>query len=373
MASVAIDLNDAGLTVAQDGQAWSAGPAYAASIDGSLRFGAEAAAVIRLSPRLAQRRYWAELAETPLPTPLGGCRTGADLLQRHLRDIWARCAGADGAVLAVMPGWSTAQLALLLGIARDIGMPVTGLVDAAVAASRRPYPGQVLWNLQFALHSATVSRIEQGAAATLGERMRVERLGIEALELGCMQFLAQCFVDCSRFDPLQDARSEQALSARMSEWLPEAAREERVSMALEHAGNRFEAWFNAADLRQHVARLVEPLTQRLRAALSPREPAVLQVESRLAEFPGTGRGADPAARLHRGATGAGGRSPGCAAGVRPGKRRGGRWPDHGTALGSAGAGRRAGQCRRRGPGADPRDLWRPRLAPVRRAIADRHG
>lgn len=57
-------------------------------------------------------------------------------------------------------------------------------------------------------------------------------------------------------------------------------------MALEFAGNRFEAWFNAVDLRQHVARLAEPLTQRLRSMLSPREASVLQVQGRLADFPG---------------------------------------------------------------------------------------
>ncbi len=286
MGSVAIDLDDAGLVIARDDGVEDAGPGYAASLDGVLGFGAAAAAAATLQPRLVQRRYWLDLADRPLPAPLGDCRTSADLAQRHLQALWARSAGADSAVLAVMPGWSTAQLALLLGIARDAGVPVTALVDAAVAASRRPWPGRTLWHLHVGLHTAAVTRIGQEHGATLGERIGIERLGVELLARGCAEFLARRFVACSRFDPLHDARAEQQLRTAMPQWLAAAARTERVELALEHGGHRFEATLDAGELRAHVARLIEPLTQRLRTLLSPREPAVLQVQARLAEYPG---------------------------------------------------------------------------------------
>lgn len=287
MTPVALELNDACFAVARDGEVVLAGPGYAVATDGSAGFGDEARARLWLNPRAAQRRYWAELAETPLVQPLGACRSSADLVHRHLEVLWARCAGAEAVELALMPGWSTAQLGLLLGIARDIGMPVAGLVDAALAAARRPCPGRVLWHLQATLGAAWLTRIDQTAdLAVSGEHERIERMGIEALERGCAEFIARTFVGCSRFDPLHDAGSEQQLYDALPGWLAEAARGARVEMALEWRGNRFAARFEAAALRAHVLQLCEPLLRRLRALASPREPSVLLVHHRLADFPG---------------------------------------------------------------------------------------
>ncbi len=287
MTSVAFELNVACLAIARDGEVMLAGPGYAVAVRDSLHFGEEARARLRISPREAQRRYWAELAETTLAQPPGPCRSTADLVQRHLAALWAQCGGTEAVLLGVMPEWSAAQLGLLLGIAGDIRMPVAGLVDTAVAAARRPYPGRTVWHLQATLGSAWLTRIEQaGAMAVLGERERIERGGIEALERGCAEFIARCFVTRSRFDPLHDAGSEQLLYDALPGWLAAAVRDTRVDTALEWRGNRFEARFEAAALREHVTQLCEPLLRRLRTLASPREPSVLLVHHRLADFPG---------------------------------------------------------------------------------------
>ena len=287
MAIAALELNDASLAIAREGEVLLAGPGHAAMAGGGLRFGDEARSVVRLNPRQAHRRYWAELSDAPLLQPIGACRTSADLVHEHLSQLWARCNASEGIVLAVMPGWSGAQLGLLLGIARDIGMPVTGLVDAAVAASRKPWPGRVVWHLQAGLDSAWLTRIEQeNGGATLGTREPIERFGIDALERGCSEFLARRFVECSRFDPLHDARSEQQLYDQLPGWLLAAARLDRIDLELDYGGNHFAAWVGAADLRECIGKFCEPLTQKLRALISPREPSVLQVHGRFADFPG---------------------------------------------------------------------------------------
>lgn len=287
MALVALELNDACLAIARDGEVVLAGPGYAAANGGPACFGEEARARLWLNARSAQRRYWAELAEAPLAQPLGACRSSADLVHRHLQVLQAQCAGAEAVALALMPGWSTAQLGLLLGIARDIGLPVAGLVDTALAAARRPCPGRALWHLQATLGAAWLTRIGQTAdLAMSGEHERIERMGIEALERGCAEFIARAFVACSRFDPLHDAGSEQQLHDALPGWLAGAARDARVEMALEWRGNRFAAWFESAALRAHVQQLCEPLLRRLRALASPREPSVLLVHHRLADVPG---------------------------------------------------------------------------------------
>jgi hypothetical protein len=286
MPYAALELNDASLAIARDGKLVLPGPGYAAAAGGTLHFGDDARGRIRAAPRQASRRYWSELSESPLPQPILACTSSADLVHAHLARLWELCAGSDGAVLATMPGWSAAQLGLLLGIARDIGMPVAGLVDPAVAASRSPYAGRALWHLHATLDAAWVTRIEQNGGAALGQRERIERCGAAALERGCAEFLARRFVECSRFDPLHDAASEQQLYDRLPAWLAAAARQERVDLSLEHHGNRFDAWTGATDLRSCVGRVCEPLTRTLRGLVSPREPSVLLVHHRLADFPG---------------------------------------------------------------------------------------
>jgi hypothetical protein len=286
MAYAALDLNDASLVIARDGEVVMAGVGYATEVDGALAFGDQARARVRLNPRQSQRRYWAGISEAPLPQAIAGASSAADLVHRHLAALWAHCAGAEGAILAVTPAWSPEQLGLALGIARDLGIPVAGLVDGAVAATRRPYPGRTLRHLEATLDGAWLTHMGQDNAAALASRERIPRLGIERLERSCAEFVARRFVACSRFDPLHDAASEQRLYDQLPQWLALAARQERVTLAIEHGGNQFEATVEAVELRREVARACEPLTQRLRALMSPREPSVLQVHSRLADFPG---------------------------------------------------------------------------------------
>ena len=69
-------------------------------------------------------------------------------------------------VVLVVPGHNSAeQLGLLLGLAQECGMPVRAMVDAAVAASVKPYPGRQLLYVDAGLHRVTVTLIEQGADA----------------------------------------------------------------------------------------------------------------------------------------------------------------------------------------------------------------
>ncbi len=286
MVTAAIELCDSALALASGGELAAAGPGHAALIDGRLVFGSEARAVLRLKPRAVHRSFWHSLAEAPLAVPLGTALTTADLVQAQLASLWQARGAADAAVLAVPAGWSTEQLGLLLGIAEGVGMPVAGLVDGAVAASRRPYPGRALWHLVAGLQATWLSRIEQSSGATLGFRHGVERFGIETLERGATEFIARRFVECSRFDPLHNARSEQLVTDRLDGWLALAARQDLVPLELEHGGHRYEATLEAAALREAMTRLCVPLTQRLRTLVSPREASVLQVHHRLAEFPG---------------------------------------------------------------------------------------
>jgi hypothetical protein len=101
-----------------------------------------------------------------------------------------------------------------------------------------------------------------------------------------METLARRFVECSRFDPLHDSATEQALFDQLPDWLARLARDAEVRVELAARSGTFGAVIQSADFRARVARACEPLLQKLRARIAERGPHVLQVHHRLADLPG---------------------------------------------------------------------------------------
>jgi hypothetical protein len=276
------------LALVIDGELRANERGWAAVRDGAVVYGDEALALARLAPWQAGRRYWAKLDEQPLLQPLAGCRSAADLVHGQLQKFWSGIAGGvDRVVLAVPPAWAAPQLGLLLGIARDAGIPVAGLVESAVAASRRPYSGRALWHLELLLNDAWLTRLDQQpSAVAAGARERIAGLGVEALERVAAEFIARRFVECARFDPLHDAATEQRLYQQLPDWLARLARQPALEVAFEHKAREFRATVPAEALRAALSAACEPLLRRLRTLVSPREPAVLQLHAVVAPFPG---------------------------------------------------------------------------------------
>ena len=287
MSRTALDLNDAAILAWQNGQVVLCDVGYASLDHDGLSFGASAYVTARLRPRAANRRFWRDSADAPMPQPMGTCRSTADLAQAHLLRIVRQLQpGGEDVVIVVPAYWDSGQTGLALGLAQDAGLKVTGLVDSAVAASRRPCPGRELWHLDLTLHDAILSRIRQNDMATLDQRHRLDGLGVETLDCAAAQCLSRAFLATSRFDPLQHAESESALYGRLTEWLAQLRRSDSRELALDFGGHTFAALVPASEMRDAIARNCEPLVQRLRTLVSARAPAVLQIPERLAEYPG---------------------------------------------------------------------------------------
>ena len=287
MSALAIDFNDASLTGVAGGELRFEEPGYALAPDGGILFGREARAIARRYPRRLQSRYWAELAETPLPETVGTAATAADLAHEQLAQLW-RAAGADcdAAVFAVPAGWNAEQLGLLLGIAQEEGIPVAGFVDAAIAATRREYPGRSLFAVEAYLYATDVARVTQDGQASIGQRDWLTELGVDRLERVAMAYFAGCFVAQARFDPLHDAESEQSLYNQMDDWLAELTRVSRLDAQLTTATGTFSAHLDQAALADRITEASQPLLQRLRALLPAGRAVAVQLGPRLAAFPG---------------------------------------------------------------------------------------
>lgn len=287
MGILAIDFNDALLTGVADGQLVFEEPGFAVAPDEEARFGRDAHAISRRYPHRLYNRYWSALAEEPVSPALSSPMTAADFAHAQLAVLWEpNRASCDSVVFAVPANWSAEQLGLLLGIAQEEQMPVAGFVDAAIAATRREYPGRALFAVEAYLHATDVAGIEQEGQASIGEHHWLTEVGLERLERIAMACLAGCFVAQARFDPLHDAESEQALYDRLDDWLAQLVRLPFLDAEISVGTGTFAARLEQAALAARLTEACQPLLQRLRALLPAGQPVAVQLGSRLARFPG---------------------------------------------------------------------------------------
>lgn len=291
MALIAIDLNDATLAgVGPDGpllgEPWYV-PGYAATVDGQTLFGAEAWRQARLHPRSTTNRFWHEFSEQDLTHSFGPFPSSADIVHAHLQRLLAEFGERPTEVLfTVPPYWNTRQLGLLLGVAEDLGLPVRGLVDRAVAATRGEFAEQQLLHVDASLHELTITRLEQQGRVTLGARQSVPGVGITRLEQACATFIAGRFLAATRFDPLHDARSEQFLYDSLYTWLGDLGRQDEVGVRIDFGGNEFLATIRRDELAQKLADTFEPAARQMRSSIGAADRVAIQISTRLGEFPG---------------------------------------------------------------------------------------
>ncbi len=141
MAALAIDINDAGLVVANDSALLAVEPGFARIERGKIVTGDAAKASARLYPRQTTNRFWSALSMEPGSAGAELGKSTAEIAYAQLESLWRKYGTGIAEVVLVVPGaHRTDQLGVLLGLAQECGMPVRALVDTAAAASVRPYP-----------------------------------------------------------------------------------------------------------------------------------------------------------------------------------------------------------------------------------------
>lgn len=277
--TAALDLNDASLTVVGGGGLLALEPGLACASGAFGRAAIEAGGAI-------SHRHWQALDDRPLPRPLGPWRSHAEIVRAQLELLLEVLpAGCEAVVAAVPPYWDERHLGLFLGLAGELGLPLRGLVERAVAASRRPAPGRSLWHLGLSLQEMALTRIDQRDGARIAGSEGHAWFSLRMLEQACINAIAEAFVQASRMDPRQDGAAEGALRRQLPEWLEALRNRDRLHCSLMFQGRRFEAELTTAGLQASLRPLVERLVQRLRP-LPGSTGAVLQLPGQLALFPG---------------------------------------------------------------------------------------
>lgn len=285
--SLALELNDAGLVLARDGQLVAEEPGCA-MLDGARpETGAAAMARARLQPLYAETRYWQDLGTAPLARPMPAAASFAEIAFAQLAAL-ARGAGVAGTgALYAVPAWySREQLAILLGVAGEAGLPAAGLVDAALAAAAlEPVPDAVV-QLELTMHRAVVTVLEHAGELRRSRYELLPRHGRAALEQAWVEMIAAAFVRKTRFDPLHEAASEQRLWDSLPGWLAALEHGEVLTLELPAGDASHVIELTRADFAAAVAPLYDDVAHVLQRARPARGALHLRVSHRWAGLPG---------------------------------------------------------------------------------------
>jgi hypothetical protein len=279
-----LEINDAGIVVAEPSRVLAVEPGYALAIDGTIVTGQAAYAQARVRPRQVSNRYWGALS---LESGTSGIATVDTAAELALKSLWQRFGSAESEVLLVVPGaYRREQFGLLLGLAEECGMRVRGFVDAAAAASVRPYPNYQLLHLDAGLHHVGVTALEQGAEVAAGEAQHLADVGLASLVDSWAGRVAELFVLATRFDPFHQAESEQVLYNRLPSWLERLHTEQSVELTLPQGEEELSVVIEREQLLGVAAGFYRALVQLIAQCRAPDTRLVVQVSDRLAALPG---------------------------------------------------------------------------------------
>jgi hypothetical protein len=166
MALLALELNDACLVLARGaGQGeWLADSEGYALLDGDTILTGEPRAAARVCVRSTHTTVsGATSAPTTCRAAMRGHRA-PPISRSRISTICSRRIRLPGdeLLLALPAGHSREQLGLLLGVASECGVQLSGLVDAAVAATALEPAGERVLHLDLELHHAVLTLLEGG-------------------------------------------------------------------------------------------------------------------------------------------------------------------------------------------------------------------
>ncbi len=248
------------------------------------QFGAAAAATARLRPHESFTAQWAALDATAVGA---AAIPAAEVAWRQMLG-WRDALGADPGIWLASPAATHAQLGLLLGIAQAAELEVAVLADrAAAAASALPVEGTVFC-IDVELERAVLSEVRLHAGRAARHRVAVlPELGLRPLLVALAKGFAARMVRETRFDPLHDAATDQALFDALPGWLEQLARTGLIAEAAIPAhGDRFAIEYRSAHAAADLAEPYRALLTKLHGLRPAQSSAALLLSATAARLPG---------------------------------------------------------------------------------------
>ena len=283
---LALELADAGLlALPEEGEGAAPSPGLAIIDDETVIVGREAAARARLTPRRLHSRFWLEISTEPLGRPIGRRLRTADLAWSHLDELWRQLGRGVTSVILALPGdRSKAQLGLILGVARSAGLPVDGMVDAAVASVLGHNLTSPVLHLDLELHRTVLTLLEPGP----GQRGVVtnDRVGLSGLRDAWLRMIAGVFLKTTRFDPFHSAASEHDLYDRLPSILETLRRRPSTTSSLPAESRSFSIDLTRDQVVSATDKPFAEIDELVRSAATAHRSGKLFLTARAANAPG---------------------------------------------------------------------------------------
>lgn len=290
MSLAIFNINDAGVQIGLDGDLIRTSPGYAVLNNNELMVGEKAADNTKLLPRWTNSRFWSQLSTAPLAGGTSQIRHHADIAFAHLEDLWQPIANQASQAMFVVPGYYSAEsLSLLLGIARECGVPVQGVADHSVlAASNLPLRRHVL-HLDIHLHSMTLTALSNtGGPLVRRDANIILETGLATLWDRWANIIANQLIQTTRFDPMHNASSEQELFNQLPGWIAGLNDDSMHNFALNTTEAEHAVAISNENLLRACAPLYPQIVQAIRSGIPAGEQASLLLSHRFKGFPGLG-------------------------------------------------------------------------------------
>lgn len=255
-------------------------PAFV-TIDGKQGcFGEAARAQVKLKPTTTEFEFWDQFGLDRLLRRNRLATTQADLAFLHLQDFWRDVGDTDGLLLATPADFDRQQLGLLLGMAQRLSIPVTAVVNRAIAQAV-PSPGDHLYHVDWHANRLILTELKQGHILSLGAQTVAQELGLNRFREAWSMALADAFVNATRLDPLHNAAVEQQLFDRLFDWLAQS--EHEITAEVTHDGQGYRAVVPPSTMTRASERLVNLLLELVNDQVTA--PATLLVPPQMLSLP----------------------------------------------------------------------------------------
>jgi len=281
------ELSDTGIQVSIGANPVILSPGYAVLDGDKLLVGEKGIQNARLLPRWTNNRFWNQLNMDPLLNGSEKIRHHADLAFAHLDELWNEVKNqVDEVILAVPGSYDRDQLGLLLGMTKECGMPVRGMVDTATAAVSGQQPYQSILHLDIQLHRIVLSNLERGIQLRRTAFSTITEVGLYTLLDRWAQIIARQFIHTSRFDPMHQAETEQKLFDQLTSWIQTCDVSSTNTFELSLGETNHSASISNEQLLKACADIYPQIVQQIRTGTAGEQRVQLCISHRFKGFPG---------------------------------------------------------------------------------------
>ena len=244
---IAIELNDSGIIVSDGQQLLLDSPGYIIDRAGQEWLGRDARDRAFLHPNDCHHRFWSELARSQENVVN---QDNAKLALRHLAFIWKQVSANAHTVILTVPGtYTKTGLGLLLGICKELAIPVRAMIHHAALAPRQSEHAGATMHIDVQLHHTAITQLhEHHNEFRAGQTQVLDDVGFMSIYTAAADYIAQRFISTTRLDPMHTAELEQQLYNNLPAWLEISRTRDLVRCQLQHQNSFFEVAIDSDDL-----------------------------------------------------------------------------------------------------------------------------